>query len=180
MVFDIYRFERGGQQVYLVGQSFCEFADNFLPKLKAAGLEVPENENSSLYERCAAITLSKLKEPGPGYMLLDDISLLENSAEKCDMCRLVLFAFCTSGGNSPYSSSRSHWLNNSDRKNFPGLLEQLDLRSDAGPASVYLAVTGAALSITIKGGGYRGFLPSLKVHAQPGLTLDTNHITYCC
>jgi hypothetical protein len=88
-------------------------------------------------------------------MLVDDASLLENSAEKCDMCQLVLIALRTSP--SPKDP---------DPNNLPSLCEQLQLESGAAPASVYLTLKGAALAIRIKGGGYRGFSPSLKSHAQ--------------
>lgn len=161
MAFDIYRLQRGGKEVFLTGQSTIEFADVFLPKLAAAGLEVPETEYSTLCHRCAAVTLSKLKE-SEGYMLLDDVSLLESSAEKCDMCQLVLIALRTSALGL---QSKDPDLNNP-----ASLCEHLELESGAAPVSVYLTLEGAALRIRIEGGRYHGFHPSLKVHAQLGKT----------
>lgn len=173
MVFDIYRLERGGNEVFSLGQSYAEFAETFLPKLASAGLEVPETENSTLCDRCAAITFPKLKGED-GYMLLDDVSALEDSAEKCDMCRLVLLSLRSGAGDSPYTTSRSQSLNECHPMGPRGLCKQLGLDTGAGPASVYLKLDGTVLlGVKIKGGGYSGFCPILKIHARPGKTSDT-------
>jgi hypothetical protein len=167
MVFDSYRLGPGGQDFIPTNQFFLEFVDIFLPKLAAAGLEMPETISSTLCDQCADITLSKLKESG-GYMLFDDVFLIEDSASKCDMCQMILLALRIGAGVSPYGSSLNHLLKERDRNGLPSLSMHLDLERGAESASIYLKLDGAALSIDIRGGGYRGFHPFLKLHAQPG------------